>query len=391
MRFFIIILGLLLYGCAFSQQVIEEPTEQKEKGLYNSNQSNAPVQNNMNTIPVESEELQEVAPSKKQEKTASKSATSVQTSAERFTHYETQSGYMRTQRSPSVQQQEQMDDAVRQLEKLDPKSFEYHYFKYVSGNYNIDWIDHLKSAEKLRPNNADVQTQMAAYHLITGNDQQALSYLQKLVNSGKLSADAIDYSRDLMRSVPAGGVLVTHGFDDMYACSYVQLKEELRSDVTIVSLDFLQSGEYRKKLRSAGLKIPDDKNVGVAFLETFCTFNEGKNVAISLTTPKEYLEPMMSRLYVVGLVFEYHSVFYSNVYMNDYLWNKEFDKKVVEQAKTVKAKNLSANYLPMLLVLRSYYSSNGETEQSKQVDAAIDKVAVQCNKYEQVKKLKGSY
>lgn len=77
--------------------------------------------------------------------------------------------------------------------------------------------------------------------------------------------------------------------------------------------------------------------------------------------------------------------------MNDYLWNKEFDKKVVEQAKTVKAKNLSANYLPMLLVLRSYYSSNGETEQSKQVDAAIDKVAVQCNKYEQVKKLKGSY
>ncbi len=388
MRFFIIILGSMLYGCAFSQQVIEE-TSGKEKGEYNSTNSGN-YQNNANVVPAEIREVEPATPAREKE-SQTRFGSAVQSSAEQFTHYETQSTYMRTQRSPSVQQQEQMDDAVRQLEKLDPKSFEYHYFKYVSGNYNIDWVNHLKSAEKLRPNNADVQTQMAAYYVITENNQLALEYLEKLVASGRLSRDAITYSRDLLRSVPAGGVLITHGFDDTYSSTYVQLKEGLRSDVQIVSLDFLQSEAYRKALREQDLKVGNDQNVDVEFLERFCAFNESKNVAISLTTPKEYLEPIVSRLYVVGLVFEYHSSSYSNVYMNDYLWNKEFDKELVNSAKTVKAKQLSANYLPMMLVLRNYYRSNNEPDQLKQVEAAMDKVAVQCNKYEQVKKLKGSY
>ena len=46
----------------------------------------------------------------------------------------------RTSRSPSIQQQVQMDQAVDYFEVNAPGSFESHYFKYVAGNYDTELI-----------------------------------------------------------------------------------------------------------------------------------------------------------------------------------------------------------------------------------------------------------
>ena len=66
-----------------------------------------------------------------------------------------------------------MDNLVESLEKNAPESFEYHYFKYVAGNYNVVLIDHLKKAEALRPTNSDVNIQIAAYYLIVKDSTNA--------------------------------------------------------------------------------------------------------------------------------------------------------------------------------------------------------------------------
>ena len=249
----------------------------------------------------------------------------------------------------------------------------------------------MKEAEKIRPTNSDVQAQMAAYYIITEDKKQTLNYLEKIVASGKLSQDPIRYAHDLLKSVPLNGVLVTHGFEDSYAAQYVQLKKGVRTDVQIVSLDFLQSDTYRKSLLAKGYKLPSNKIVDVQFLNEFCKLNAAKNVSISMTTPKEYLHSMKANLYVVGLVMVYSAEEYNNNYQNDYLWEKEFDKSLVENATSSKAKELSANYLPMLLLLRQYYINSSDRMRIVEVDKVLDKVAVQCNKYEQVKKIKGSY
>jgi predicted peptidase len=111
-----------------------------------------------------------------------------------------------------------------------------------------------------------------------------------------------------------------------------------------------------------------------------------------MTTPKEYLVPIQQNLFAVALVFEYHKeLTYNNFFRNDYLWNEELTKTLIKKATTDKAKQLSANYLPMLLFLHKTYTESKEAEKLKEVDEAMDKVAVQCKKYDQVKKLKGSY
>lgn len=316
----------------------------------------------------------------------------VSQSAVSFTLTKQQSSTQRTQRSPSAAQQTQMNQVVEDLEQNAPESFEFHYFKYVAGNYNVALIEDLKKAESLRPQNSDVQIQMAAYNIIVNDQKNAQVYLEKLIKSTRLSQEVLDYAEDLLKSAPDNGTLITHGFDDTYACYYLQAAKKIRSDVRLISLDFLQSEKYRTDLKTAGYVLPEKALIDVAYLQEFCSKNETKGLAISMTTPKEYLVPIQQNLFAVALVFEYHKeLTYNNFYRNDYLWNEELSKTLINKATTDKAKQLSANYLPMLLFLHKTYSESKDEEKVKEVDEAMDKVAVQCKKYDQVKKLKGSY
>jgi hypothetical protein len=110
-----------------------------------------------------------------------------------------------------------------------------------------------------------------------------------------------------------------------------------------------------------------------------------------MTTPKEYFKPIQSKLYVTGLVFEYHENDFNNFERNDELWNSGLSKHLILNASDEKGKQLSANYLPMILQLRKVYGQTEEKEKLKDVDDAADKVGLQCKKYEQVQKLKKSY
>ncbi|NRA11630.1 MAG: hypothetical protein HRT57_06725, partial [Crocinitomicaceae bacterium] len=196
---------------------------------------------------------------------------------------------------------------------------------------------------------------------------------------------------DVLLSVPENGVLITHGFDDSYATWYKQNSADVRKDVTIISLDFLQSDHYRELLKEDGYKLPESKVVDVKFLKSFCELNTSKSISISLTTPKEYFKPIQSSLYITGLVFEYHKDEFDNFHRNDDLWNSTLKKHLVNNATDEKSKQLSSNYLPMLLQLRKVYVKMDLKGKLEEVDEASDKVSVQCKKYEQVQKLKNSY
>ncbi len=308
-----------------------------------------------------------------------------------FLYNKNMSANQRVQRTPTKTQQQAMDDAVSSLEKTAPNSFEYHYYKYVAGNYDVSLIGHLDKAESIRPNNTDVQVQKTAYYHITKNDSKTKEYLSKLVSSKRLDDDLKYYAEDLLLSVPKNGTLLTHGFDDTYSVLYTQLKFNVRRDVRVISLDMLQSEEYRSNLKKEGFNLPQRTTVDISFFKEFVSQNEGKSIAISLTTPKEYFKPIQGNLYLTGLVFEYHSGDYDNVHRNESLWDKKLKKYPVDNAVNDKMKNLSSNYLPMLLVLYKHYKESGIQDKLEGVENAMTKVSVQCGKYETVKRLKDSY
>ncbi len=308
-----------------------------------------------------------------------------------FTATRQQASTQRTQRTPNAEQQQQMNQYVSLLSQAAPESFEFHFYTYIAGNYNIALIDHLLKAEALRPDNSDVQIQLTAYHLITQNSSEAKKYLKKLHANGRITEIMTLYGNDVLRSVPKNGCLITHGFEDTYGALYAQLFMNERTDVTIVSLDLLQSETCQNTLKNKGFSLPNATTIDVAYLSNFGALNATKNLSVSLTVPKEYLAPIQQNLYVAGLVMEYHAEGCTgNFERNEELWNHELSISIIKNGQD-KARSLSSNYLPMLLLLRKEYQTKGQQEQVKKIDEVLDQIAVQCGKYEQVQSIKASY
>ena len=304
-----------------------------------------------------------------------------------FSQVKGQSSSQRDQRTPTVIQQAQMTEIVDYFKRNAPESFEHHFYTYLAGNYSISLIDHLFKAEKLQPNNRDVQIQLAAYYLILNDTKNALVYLKKIFSMNQRENNQLMYAKDLLQSAPENGTLITHGVEDTYSCLYMQMVDHLRPDVQVVSLELLQSQEYRSKLLSKNYLLPSSLVIDVAYLQSFCILNERKSLSISLTTPKEYFLKIQDKLYIVGLVFEYHSSAFNNFYKNDYLWNEVLKKKIAYAVANETYKPLLSNYLPLLLQLRAFYSVQENVTQLKIIDEVLDKVAKQCDKYEPVQKI----
>ena len=321
----------------------------------------------------------------------SSSESALQLVTSTFTLAKQMASSQRSQRSPTVDQQVQMDNLVQVLEKSSPESFEYHYFKFVAGNYSVALVEHLKKAELLRPTNSDVHIQFVAYYWCMNEKRKALPYLEKLMGSGRLNWSILNYSKDLLRSVPSQGTLITHGMEDSYACLYLQISEGIRTDVNVISLDLLQSEAIQKQLLVYGFNLPQNSTIDVAYLNEFCVQNNTRNIALSMTIPKEYLLPIQENLFVTGLVLEYKTdLSYQNSARNEYLWNYEFIKLIIMDASNEKERQLTANYLPMLLILRNTYKLTNETEKLALIEEVLTQVAVQSRKQKQIQKIKSS-
>ena len=376
---------------SISIPAVEETIKVEQEGSVKENklQNKPATKNQLPENQFLKKELQEKDADDQINMSSSESALQLVTST--FTLAKQMASSQRSQRSPTVDQQVQMDNLVQVLEKSSPESFEYHYFKFVAGNYSVALVEHLKKAELLRPTNPDVHIQFVAYYWCMNEKRKALPYLEKLMGSGRLNWSILNYSKDLLRSVPSQGTLVTHGMEDSYACLYLQISEGIRTDVNVISLDLLQSEAIQKQLLVYGFNLPQNSTIDVAYLNEFCVQNNTRNIALSMTIPKEYLLPIQENLFVTGLVLEYKTdLSYQNSARNEYLWNYEFIKLIIMDASNEKERQLTANYLPMLLILRNTYKLTNETEKLALIEEVLTQVAVQSRKQKQIQKIKSS-
>lgn len=305
---------------------------------------------------------------------SSSTAQRIQTTSLQLQSLVTASRMNKSSRSISTIEKERMNKLIQQLESTDNQSFEYHYFKYVSSSYDFRFISNLQKAYQLQPNNTEVQTQMAAYYWIVQNKKQALLFTEKLLSSGKIDLSLVDYARDMLISVPENGLLITYGLEDTYSALYLQEKEQLRKDVAVLSLDWLQNSEYREFANSKYFELPSTSVIDIHYLNTFCTLNKDKVITVSYTLPAPYLNVLKSSLYIHGLVAVYTED-PLNMKLKDsnaQLFNK-LSMKVVTSPSSKRGKELSANYLPFLFTLSNTTNTSLFTvEQINQLIQLID-------------------
>lgn len=280
------------------------------------------------------------------------------------------------QRTPSEQQQQIMDQQVKELGDIDPNSFEYNLLYYSSGNYEVAREKALKRAEDISPNNQEVLKFCAANSIVKGDTINAKKYLNKIKEQGLIQVESIDYTQDLLYSSPENSTIITHGYSDSYGAYFNQLNNSIDKDKTVISLDFLQSAAYRKLLQKKGFKIPNQNTVDVAYLKSFCALNTNKNLYLSMTIPKEYFEPIQNNIFVSGLLFEYNSK--SNqataYHWLDNLWYEKMNKRVLNNYNSTMSYSLGMNYLPMLIYLQEFHKLDDDQTKYNQLTQEIIKI-----------------
>jgi hypothetical protein len=265
-----------------------------------------------------------------------------------------------TSRSPLSSDQQRLNSLVNQLEKTGNESFDYHYYKYVSGNYNFNLVSHLHRAHQLKPTNTDVLVQLVAYHWILNQKSNALKFIEQLFTSGRLDPSLKEYAQDLLRSVPENGVLITHGVEDTYAVLYLQESKGIRTDVQVLSLDWFQNTQFRDLVKSHYYKLPSSNQIDVNYLTEFCQLNAPKKLSLSFTLPSPYFQPLKTSLYVHGLVAVYSNQSDEmNLIDKNFNFYNTFDLNRLNKPKSPREASLSANYLPMLITLRKADPNSG--------------------------------
>ena len=376
------------FGMVFSQV---EKTEE-----INTNSNTTPLNNTINTAPIE---LQKVTREKK-EKDAKRLETEpvleeirvpaapatmdanaegkmdadvIGTSAVKIATYKSNFknfSEQRTQRSLSVDQSAQMEDLLRDLSSQSPGSFESYLFYYLNGQNDLTRSKALLKANELKPSDVLVQQEMLTYYVLMNKSDETRQSLLNLSQKDVYSESAELYGQDMINSTRSNSTLITHGNEDSYGALYAQKVKREREDVSIISLDWLTSPQYRTNLKSKGWKLPTSDFIDTKYLQEFCELNKDRTIAISMTLPKEYLIPILDKLYVSGLVFEYLDVPTDLSIRNQELWNTTLNKKLISSED----KGLVNNYLPMLLQLKKIYQADGNSEAVNDIESTIQTI-----------------
>jgi hypothetical protein len=283
-----------------------------------------------------------------------------------------QSTHNRASRSATPVQQKQMNSSLGYMNTLAPSAFETNLYNYVNGRYDSDSASYLLQAAEINPNDALLRKQLSAYYLVEENAELADSVTQTLFQDGTYCAGMSYYATDLSLSVPATNTIVVHGIDDLLPLAKVQT--EGNKTFEIVSLELLQSKDYRKSLEKLGYKIPPSKIVDTAFLVDFVQMNADKNIQLSMTLPKEYLANFMPDLYPMGLTFVLKQSDDLNKF-NAELWENEWNKELLIKGTGDWSDNLTKNYLPTLYTLQKYYRAEGKEEEVIKIQQVIDAIS----------------
>lgn len=262
------------------------------------------------------------------------------------------------QRTPLAAEQAEMDSKVKQLELISPNSWEYQLAFYSAGNYNLDRSPSLEKAYQMNPENLEVQKQYVSLKYMNGDTLSAQNMLSTMSLNEVISLEAERYTSDVLTSCSMNSTLITHGFEDTYGALFNQFSHQQRMDVNVISLDFLQSPQYRKALEEKGYVLPKSTKIDVGYLSQFCYLNSEKELFLSVTIPRNYLDPLSKKLFPVGLTFQYVDVPPEDLpNRQENLWFYQLNKYGLNEWE--ERSKFAMNYMPLLMYLEAKYLQEG--------------------------------
>lgn len=287
-------------------------------------------------------------------------------------------------KTPTVTQQQQMEMQLKAIEQINKNSFEYHLLNYQVGNYDFSRVKSLEKAAKIKPNDIAVLKEFSAFSYIMKDEKELAKYLNSLNAMRVFSIDLELFAANLLKSLPNNSILITHGENDTYPLLIQQIIRNVRKDVEIISLEHLQSMEYRKRLKNEGFMIPNNAVVDTDFFREFMELNTRKAIVAAPSLPVAYLSKG-EKLNSTGL--GYYLFQNSDKNFNTSRYEKELKSLITMHANRGSGSDVISNYLPYLFDVRNEYLKKSDIKSIEEIEILILRIAELSNKQKQVKAL----
>ena len=271
-------------------------------------------------------------------------------------------------RSASAAEDMQLQQSVTKLKGVAQtlsEQIEANILYYDQGNYNAERAPQLMEALRLNPNHPEGLKLMLANSLVTGDTLMVSNTLNKIKALGLIPDAMTCYAVDLIKSVPENTTLITHGTLDTYSAIQEQVALR-RNSIDIISLDLLQSEQYRALLLKKGFTIPVQSIVDVTYLGDLIRVNPSKRFAFSMTIPSDYLVQFEEDLAPNGLVFLYpNSLSNEQILRTNEKFMESFSYMDCGVELDESIASLKQNYMPMILTVETLSTDKSKEKRSK--------------------------
>ncbi len=268
--------------------------------------------------------------------------------------------------------EDELINVYHQVKELNPGSFLESYFKFKVEGWTETGIGSLEKAISLdHPKQLTLEDRLI-HAEVRGSDRQKLA--EQVFNKGLIHPSTLNYNYNLLMSVEDDGILVTDALHSSIPLWVLQDVMNVREDVSVLNLQLIQeNGSYfdgKVKAIQAQFQSPEE----------LFTHDKVPGIYYAITLPRETLQQIENRLYVVGLAstqgsegFQHFDHLRENIeekFLLDYL-SIDFNG----EPKTATGKVLSSNYIVPMLLLKEFYDEVKNEERSSEVKETILRLA----------------
>lgn len=257
---------------------------------------------------------------------------------------------------------------LKQVTELHPNSFVSEYLSFKVHGWSSEGINYLRNAYNQDKTNIQALEDYLVFADLTREVRRELISTQ-VFEKGLIHSSTLNYNYNLLMSVSENGILVTDAIHTTIPLWVLQDVMGVRKDISILNLSLVRNN------KSYVESILGEKNLNFRAEDLLSQTNDVE-VFYALTIPRQRLQNIENRLFVVGLAstngdkdFNHFEILRENIeekFLIDYL-SIDFNG----EPKTATGNVLSSNYIVPFLLLKEFYDKVDDAEKSEKIKDQI--------------------
>jgi hypothetical protein len=230
-------------------------------------------------------------------------------------------------------------EIVKLMEQYIPKTFTYYYLSYLTQGIGTGNAENLLKAYRMNPDFEGIHASVVSYAESSVDHALRKKTNEEWFKTNYISSQFLTYSYNVLMSLDRNAVLFTQQDNDTYPAWMLQDALSIRTDVTVINIDFLLLDNYREAVfNQLNIKALDLGEVNLdeyhlnwekVVAHLLNHYKGDRPLYLGMTLFDHLYQDFEKQLYVSGLAFRYslkkldltekNKQLYEDIFLLDYL------------------------------------------------------------------------